>query len=728
MVTILSRTRGGGISNLGLLIRAGLWLLTRRHWSITDVSLKTQFSGPWFSGGIGAGLAVVAGWVCLMSPLGQGLEHLSYDLPFLCRSDLKTDEVVIVYIDDESTRKLGQEYHRPLDRSRLARLLDRLTAERARGVVLDLELDQPGTDPQADLRLAEALAANGQVVLGSNLNEAGAYGDARNVKEMLPLELFRRRAAGMGIVRVYEDADRAIRRIYPGHPDLPTVTNSLCWAVAELVGAAATKDPASRWRSRWVNYYGPPTAGIPSVSYYRALDTNDLRRDYFHGRIVFVGAKSGTGFLGDKKDEFRHPYTGWGGGFSSGVEIQATMFLNLLRGDWLRRTSPGIESLTLLVLGVGFGFGLARLRPLKAAGLGLCGVGGVALAALLLMWQEHAWFPWCTVAFVQIPGALAWSVLCAFDRSSRERFAEMSQHHQVVVSSPGRGTMAGADDTTTGPRAACAGPTPTGAVPIPDHRLLNCIGRGSYGEVWLARSVMGFYRAVKIIQERALGDQHPLEREFQGIMKFEPISRLHEGFVDILHVGRNPEAGYFYYVLELADDQISGPAIEPTRYHPKTLRTEIDKRGPLPLEESIEISLSLTSALAFLHRHGLVHRDVKPGNIVFVNGVPKLADIGLVAAVTEARSFVGTEGYLPPEGPGAFQADLFSLGKVLYEMSTGRNAKEFPASISPVAAGGGGVKLPAWHQVVLKACESNLERRYRTATEMEADLRRIQAA
>src|SRR5216110_1121304 len=90
--------------------------------------------------------------------------------------------------------------------------------------------------------------------------------------------------------------------------------------------------------------------------------------------------------------------------------------------------------------------------------------------------------------------------------------------------------------------------------PIPDHQLLRRIGGGSYGEVWLARNVLGDYRAVKVIYRDKFEHDRPFEREFEGIQKFEPISRLHESQVDILHVGRNDAAGYFYYVMELADD------------------------------------------------------------------------------------------------------------------------------------------------------------------------------
>src|SRR5947208_6984311 len=85
---------------------------------------------------------------------------------------------------------------------------------------------------------------------------------------------------------------------------------------------------------------------------------------------------------------------------------------------------------------------------------------------------------------------------------------------------------------------------------IADHELLRCIGRGSYGEVWLARSIMGAYRAVKIVYRETFEHERPFEREFAGIQKFEPISRAHNSQVDILHVGRKD--GYFYYVMELA--------------------------------------------------------------------------------------------------------------------------------------------------------------------------------
>jgi serine/threonine protein kinase len=108
------------------------------------------------------------------------------------------------------------------------------------------------------------------------------------------------------------------------------------------------------------------------------------------------------------------------------------------------------------------------------------------------------------------------------------------------------------------------------------------------------------------------------------------------------------------------------------------LRTLLKERSRLPVGQCLEIAAVLAEALEHLHAHGLVHRDIKPSNIIFVNGRPKLADIGLVARADATLSFVGTEGYVPPEGPGKPPADIFSLGKVLYEMASGKDRNQFP--------------------------------------------------
>ena len=261
---------------------------------------------------------------------------------------------------------------------------------------------------------------------------------------------------------------------------------------------------------------------------------------------------------------------------------------------------------------------------------------------------------------------------------SREGLGPMAgndslQHPQAALAEVGssaeRSPVTAATPTPTPPSSgsivspACATPTA-----IPDHTLLRCVGRGSYGEVWLARNVFGEFRAVKILHRHAFAEERPFEREYEGIQRFEPVSRSHPSQLAILHVGKDDAAGCFYYVMELADPvdgkrvtgavelpragepgsstrartNQQGPlAIDPATYAPHTLRQELQRRGRLSPAECLEIGCGLTTALAHLHEHGLVHRDIKPSNILFVGGVPKLGDIGLVADVGDTRSIVG---------------------------------------------------------------------------------------
>src|SRR6185295_16684774 len=150
-----------------------------------------------------------------------------------------------------------------------------------------------------------------------------------------------------------------------------------------------------------------------------------------------------------------------------------------------------------------------------------------------------------------------------------------------------------------------AGVPPT----IPDYELLRPIGRGAYGEVWLARNVTGSWVALKIVHRAAFDHDRPFEREFEGIQRFEPISRSDPSQVAILHVGRGD--GFFYYVMELADDAnrmkkeecrmqndqtarsatlVSSFCLLPSalaQYAPLTLKRLLNDRGAVPSDECL---------------------------------------------------------------------------------------------------------------------------------------------
>ncbi|HEY1790386.1 MAG TPA: serine/threonine-protein kinase [Verrucomicrobiae bacterium] len=255
-----------------------------------------------------------------------------------------------------------------------------------------------------------------------------------------------------------------------------------------------------------------------------------------------------------------------------------------------------------------------------------------------------------------------------------------------------------------------------------DYELVRQIGRGAYGEVWLVRNKSGNYYACKVVYRESFQHDRPYEREYEGICKFEPVSRSSESQIKILHVGRRDSLGYFYYLMEVADDASTGRTIEPDHYIPRTLYHELKSKKKLPAKECIEIGISLSSALENLHRHGLIHRDIKPGNIIFVDGVPKLADIGLVTDLDVSISYVGTEGFIPPEGPTSSRADIYGLGKVLYEISTGKDRLQYPELPDDFA------DIPDWdlllelNAVIARACESNPSRRYASARALRMDL------
>jgi serine/threonine protein kinase/formylglycine-generating enzyme required for sulfatase activity len=215
-------------------------------------------------------------------------------------------------------------------------------------------------------------------------------------------------------------------------------------------------------------------------------------------------------------------------------------------------------------------------------------------------------------------------------------------------------------------------------IEIPNFELLGRIGGGAYGEVYLGRSVTGMYRAVKVVRRKDFEYERTFEREFEGIQHYEQVSQDHPGLVDVLHVGRNEEKGFYYYVMELADD-ISGEKedFDPETYKARTLSHEMRNEKAKSIQETVELGISLAGALGHLHLAGLTHRDVKPSNIIFVKGVPKLADVGLVA-LSGQRTYVGTEGYVSPEGPGTSAADLYSLAMVLYEVHTCKDRLDFP--------------------------------------------------
>jgi hypothetical protein len=450
---------------------------------------------------------------------------------------------------------------------------------------------------------------------------------------------------------------------------------------------------------------------LPRVSYWQA--TNETS-GFYRGKTVFVGGRPGTGFVGQEGDQFRTPWSRRDGSLVSGLELTATAWLNLVRGDWLARATPGAELIALLVIGVLLGGAVSSgpfWRVLLIAAVFLTAVLG---AASWLFNVEKLWCDWAVAAVVQAPAALAWRALNSFRELLREK---------AWLESPLQGLF---PESTLAPATPPPVPSPpdspavnpqanAGLPPIPEYDLLRCVGRGAYGEVWLARDVLGGFRAIKIVRRVAFDDDGPYEREFRGLQKFAPISREHPGLVQVLHVGLDHPGGFFYYVMEAGDDEETGQQINPDRYTPRNLGRDLRLRRPLKAAQAAQMGLALCDALEFLHDRGLIHRDIKPANVIFIGGRPKLADVGLVTDLGSrlgAVSQVGTDGYVPPEGCGSATGDLFALGRLLAETLEATPAE----GVAEVAA------KHALHALSERAHEPEASRRFGSARAMKEAL------
>ena len=239
---------------------------------------------------------------------------------------------------------------------------------------------------------------------------------------------------------------------------------------------------------------------------------------------------------------------------------------------------------------------------------------------------------------------------------------------------------------------------------LDDWRLLGSVGKGSFGEVFLAQDTKGNRRALKVFYPFG-DDRRTFDIEYDGM---EQAQRLEEQphLVPVESVVRSKYC--IYYTMPLAD------ALGDDPYAPYTLYNRMTKKD-LAEEELLEIAAAVLEALAFLHGKGLVHRDVKPDNILRVNGVWRLGDLGSIT-VRRPRSFTGTPGFYPEKKNFRADAasDLYALGKTLYCAATGMKPEEYPLVPEPYDYD----RYP----YIRKLYRSAVEGKYKTAAEMRKDV------
>ena len=254
-----------------------------------------------------------------------------------------------------------------------------------------------------------------------------------------------------------------------------------------------------------------------------------------------------------------------------------------------------------------------------------------------------------------------------------------------------------------------------------DWRLEREIGQGAYGVVYLAVGPGGERAAVKVCRREAVGDERH-ERELRGAKLYRTIPPQ-EGLVRMRELVET-EWG-FYTVMDLADDEFGGPQEATSGYRPKTLAKVIEGEKALPLKECVRLGIALAKGLTGLQRHHLLHRDIKPGNVLYVGGRSVLSDPGLVVEESVAVSTVGTPGYLPPERKFTDSSgDIYSLGLTLKAASFGRKLEDLdkgPALEADTSSAG----FPAWWKILNKATALEPSRRYQSAKALLKDLKSL---
>ncbi|MGO8746938.1 MAG: serine/threonine-protein kinase [Thermoguttaceae bacterium] len=260
---------------------------------------------------------------------------------------------------------------------------------------------------------------------------------------------------------------------------------------------------------------------------------------------------------------------------------------------------------------------------------------------------------------------------------------------------------------------------------VPGFDLIRPIGKGGFGEVWLASNrATGRLRALKIIAAARSGTVDAAGREITSIIRLEAnLHRQHPNLVNIHHVGECP--GHIFLVMDLADDLTGTPGSADPGYRPATLQSRL-QAGPMPAEECRRRAGELLAGLAALHDSGMVHRDVKPANCLFVGGELQLADFGLLTEVDRQMSRVGTESYMPPDGRMDARADVFAAGLTVYEMLTGLPAACFPSLGEHAEKFADDPILQRLNRLVLRACQTAPHARYENAREMLGELTHAQ--
>lgn len=258
------------------------------------------------------------------------------------------------------------------------------------------------------------------------------------------------------------------------------------------------------------------------------------------------------------------------------------------------------------------------------------------------------------------------------------------------------------------------------------YQIIKSIGEGGMANVYLAfDTILERNVAVKVLRGDLANDEKFVRRFQREALSASSLS--HPNIVEVYDVGE--DNGIYYIVMEYIEG--------------KHLKQLLKRRGKLTTEEAVDIMLQVTDGMACAHDSYIIHRDIKPQNIMILeNGLVKITDFGIAMALnstqlTQTNSVMGSVHYLPPEqasGKGStIQSDVYSMGILFYELLTGTlpykgdNAVEIALKhlkdpLPSIREELPNIPVPV-ENIILKACAKNPKNRYADAREMHEDLK-----
>ena len=257
------------------------------------------------------------------------------------------------------------------------------------------------------------------------------------------------------------------------------------------------------------------------------------------------------------------------------------------------------------------------------------------------------------------------------------------------------------------------------------YQIIKTLGEGGMANVYLAHDeILDRNVAVKVLRGDLANDEKFVRRFQREALSASSLS--HPNIVEMYDVGEDD--GGYYIVMEYVDG--------------KTLKQVLKQRGKLSVTEVVDIMLQVTDGMAHAHDAYIIHRDIKPQNIMILpNGVIKITDFGVATALnstqlTQTNSVMGTVHYLPPEqanGKGStIRSDIYSMGIMMYELLTGKvpykgeSAVEIALKHLKEPIPSIRKEIPSIPQsienIILKACAKNPKNRYSDARSMHEDL------